>query len=52
MVGSRELVNHQLRIRMNANFLDSHVFGKDEFDYEYIVLKFVVCSTEAIAYGL
>ena len=52
LVGSNELVNHQLKIRMNVNFLDPHVIGKDEFGYECLVFSFFICSTKATTYGL
>ena len=52
LIGTKKLVDHQLRVRTDITFFDPHIFGKDESSYECLVFNFILCSTEATTYSL
>ena len=52
LVGSKKLVEHQLKGGMDVEVIDPPVFGKDELGYKSLALSFVVSNTEVTAYSL
>ena len=52
LVCSQKLIDNQLRVRADVEFLNPHVFGKVESDYECLILFFIIRSLEATTYGL
>ena len=52
LLGPQKLVDHQLGVRANVEFLNPHVFGKVDSSYEFLVLYFVIHSLEATMYNL
>ena len=51
LVCSQKVVDNQLGVGADVEFLNPHVFGEVESSYECLVLFFIICSLEATMYS-
>ena len=52
LVGPQKLVDHQLGVRTDVEFLNPHIFDKVESGYECLILYFIIRGLKATAYSL